>query len=135
MPRDINRIPRICKLLVDAWSYNQHLTFCALLKNVVFDLTVADQDIWFVEDNVIEKILHFEVVKDVLDQSKLSVINALESSWSKCPDQRLGQFVSNYGLFRFHHYKSVGNELIEYTYSDFQNISDADVTLILQKDQ
>ena len=106
MPREVERIGRICSLLQQLWGYHQEMGFCQLLSTHLFfdELAGPFGDIWFAEDTELETILVEKVSthqKMRQNSSKLSdpqseILNGLQKLWGKQTDQRLGQLLSNY---------------------------------------
>ena len=106
MPREVERIGRICSLLEQLWGYHQEMGFCQLLATHLFVDALAGPlgDIWFKEDSkleeiLVEKVSTFQKMRQnslKLSDSQIEILNGLKKLWEKQTDQRLGQLLSNY---------------------------------------
>ena len=56
--KDPDRIPRIMDLLDHAWKSTPHLRLCQLIANLTSRDAICNQDIFYIEDAELEKLLN-----------------------------------------------------------------------------
>jgi hypothetical protein len=107
--REFERIKRIIDLVSQLWSYYHTLTLGGLLEKWIWtDWIESRGDIFTPEDTNTEERLK-EAVKKAqassssgdLTQLQKDLINKIEELWPCVPDQRFGQFLSNYAFGHF----------------------------------
>ena len=107
--REFERIKRIIDLVSQLWAYNNSLTLGELLEKWIWeDWIESTGDIFQPEDTQTEQRL-IEAIKKAqassspsdLNQLQKDLINKIEEFWPHVPDQRFGQFLSNYGFGHF----------------------------------
>ena len=107
--REFERIKRIIDLVSQLWTYDNTLTLGGLLEKWIWmDWIESRGDIFHPEDDKTEERLK-EAIKKAqtssspsdLTQLQKDVINKIEELWPYVPDQRFGQFLSNYAFGHF----------------------------------
>lgn len=108
--REFARIQRINDLVAELWIYDHTLTLGGLLEKWIWkDWIESRGDIFYPEDDQTEVRLK-EAIKKAqtssstpvdLTQIQKDIINKIKELWSHVPDQRFGQFLSNYAFGHF----------------------------------
>jgi hypothetical protein len=107
--REFERIKRIIDLVSQLWTYDHTLTLGELLEKWIWTDWIASQgDIFHPEDTQTEQRLN-EAIKKAetssspsdLTQLQKDVITKIAELWPHVPDQRFGQFLSNYAFGHF----------------------------------
>lgn len=108
--REFARIERICNLVAQLWSYDSTLTLGGLLQKWIWAEQIEKRgDIFHPEDTQTEERLN-EAIKKAqasststtnLSQLQQDLISKIKELWPHVPDQRFGQFLSNYGFGHF----------------------------------
>jgi hypothetical protein len=108
--REFARIQRITDLVSELWTYDHTLTLGRLLEKWIWtDYIQSSGDIFRPEDTQTEERLK-EAIKKAqtsssspsnLTQLQNDVINKIKELWPHVPDQRFGQFLSNYAFGHF----------------------------------
>lgn len=105
--REFERIQRMMDLLSQLWTYDHTASFGELLEKWIWsDWIGSPGDIFHPEDSETEKRIREAITKvqsssspvSVLTKRQQDVIKKIEELWSHVPDQRLGQFLSNYAF-------------------------------------
>ena len=107
--REFERIKRIVDLVSRLWSYNTTLPLGELLEKWIWkDEIQAREDIFRVEDTQTEQRLNEAIDKarsslstSNLNQRQTDLISTIRDAWPHAPDQRFGQFLSNYAFGHF----------------------------------
>lgn len=107
--RELARIQRILDLVVQLWSYEQNLTLGQLLEKWIWtDWIETRGDIFHPEDTQTETRLQEALSKAKtnstvveLNQLQKDIIKEITDKWPMVPDQRFGQFLSNYAFGHF----------------------------------
>lgn len=107
--REFARIERISNLVAQLWTYDQTLTLGGLLQKWIWtDWIEKRGDIFHPEDTQTEERLNEAIKKAQLSstpteltQLQQDVISKIKELWPHVPDQRFGQFLSNYGFGHF----------------------------------
>ena len=103
--REFARINRIINLLKNLWEIENNLDLGYLLEKWVWSEYV--RDIFFVEDTKTESILNGALKslegkpQKQLNETQLAILSQITEKWPLLPDQRLGQFLSNYAFGHF----------------------------------
>jgi hypothetical protein len=107
--REFERIKRITDLVSQLWTYDHTLTLGELLEKWIWTDWIASRgDIFHPEDTQTEQRLN-EAIKKAetssspsdLTQLQKDIIKKIEELWPHVPDQRFGQFLSNYAFGHF----------------------------------
>ncbi len=108
--REFARIKRIIDLISLLWTYDHTLTLGGLLEKWIWtDWIETRGDIFHPEDTQTEQRLN-EAIKKAqellmfpceLNELQKSIIRTIEELWPHVPDQRFGQFLSNYAFGHF----------------------------------
>ncbi|CAF2419115.1 unnamed protein product [Rotaria sp. Silwood2] len=108
--REFERIKRIIDLVSQLWTYDHILTLGGLLEKWIWaDWIESRGDIFYPEDTQTEERLNEAIKKaqssstspSELTQLQKNIINKIEELWPHVPDQRFGQFLSNYAFGHF----------------------------------
>ena len=107
--REFARIERISNLVSQLLTYDQTLTLGGLLQKWIWtDWIEKRGDIFHPEDTQTEERLNEAIKKAQLSstpteliQLQQDVISKIKELWPHVPDQRFGQFLSNYGFGHF----------------------------------
>ncbi|CAF2951540.1 unnamed protein product [Rotaria sp. Silwood2] len=108
--REFERIKRIIDLVSQLWTYDHILTLGGLLEKWIWaDWIESRGDIFYPEDTQTEQRLNEAIKKaqssstspSELTQLQKNIINKIEELWPHVPDQRFGQFLSNYAFGHF----------------------------------
>jgi hypothetical protein len=107
--REFERIQRIIDLVSELWTYDHTLTLGGLLEKWIWtDWIESRGDIFRPEDTQTEQRLKEAIQKaqtsssvSDLTQLQKDVINKIKELWPHVPDQRFGQFLSNYAFGHF----------------------------------
>jgi hypothetical protein len=107
--REFARIERISDLVSQLWTYDHTLTLGRLLQKWIWtDWIESGGDIFHPEDTQTEERLKEAIQKaqtsstpSDLTQLQKDVINIIKTLWPQVPDQRFGQFLSNYAFGHF----------------------------------
>ena len=107
--REFERIQRIMDLVSELWTYDHTSTLGGLLEKWIWTDWIESQgDIFRPEDTQTEERLK-EAIKKAqtssspsdLTQLQKDLINQIKKIWPHVPDQRFGQFLSNYAFGHF----------------------------------
>ncbi|CAF1103398.1 unnamed protein product [Rotaria sordida] len=108
--REFERIKRIIDLVSQLWTYDHTLTLGRLLEKWIWtDWIESRGDIFHPGDIQTEQRLN-EAIKRAqssstspseLTELQKNIINKIEELWPLVPDQRFGQFLSNYAFGHF----------------------------------
>ncbi|UJR32894.1 hypothetical protein I4U23_020355 [Adineta vaga] len=107
--REFQRIQRIIDLVTHLWAYDQILTLGSLLEKWIWtDWMALRGDIFYSEDTQTEQRLN-EAIKRAeatstaseLSQVQRDILKNIAELWPHVPDQRFGQFLSNYAFGHF----------------------------------
>ena len=108
--REFTRIKRIMDLVSRLWTYDHTMSLGRLLEKWIWaDWIETRGDIFHPEDTQTEERLN-EAIKQAqtlslspseLSQLQKNIINKIEELWPHVPDQRFGQFLSNYAFGHF----------------------------------
>ncbi|CAF1073155.1 unnamed protein product [Adineta steineri] len=108
--RELERIKRIIDLVSQLWTYDHTLTLGRLLEKWIWtDWMASRGDIFHPEDTQTEQRLHESIKRAQASSSSISeltqlqkdIINKIAELWPHVPDQRFGQFLSNYAFGHF----------------------------------
>jgi hypothetical protein len=107
--REFERIKRIADLVSQLWTYDHTLTLGELLEKWIWTDWIASRgDIFHSEDTQTEQRLNEAIKKGEtssspsdLTQLQKDIIKKIEELWPHVPDQRFGQFLSNYAFGHF----------------------------------
>jgi len=107
--REFERIKRITDLVSQLWTYDHTLTLGELLEKWIWTDWIASRgDIFHPEDTQTEQRLNEAIQKaetssspSDLTQLQKDIIKKIEELWPLVPDQRFGQFLSNYAFGHF----------------------------------
>jgi hypothetical protein len=107
--REFARIERISDLVSQLWTYDHTLTLGGLLQKWIWtDWIESRGDIFHPEDTQTEERLKEALNKaqtssapSDLTQLQKDVIDKIKAVWPHVPDQRFGQFLSNYAFGHF----------------------------------
>ena len=100
--RDINRIERITKKLLDLWTIDTNIdsavdNFTAFYSRVFL---VNNHVRFYLEDNIfeeiIDKLLEKENVPENYDNEKIEIMNKFTQLWYYVPDWRFNQLLCNF---------------------------------------
>lgn len=107
--REFERIQRIVDLVTRLWAYDQTLTLGSLLEKWIWtDWMASRGDIFHPEDSQTEHRLKEALQRaeststsTELSQLQKNVLEQIAKLWPLVPDQRFGQFLSNYAFGHF----------------------------------
>ena len=111
--RESERIRRIMDLIFQLWARDNTASLGELLEKWIWSDWIESQgDIFRLEDSETEKRLREAIIKaqsssssspavSTLTQEQQDVIKKIRELWSHVPDQRFGQFLSNYAFGHF----------------------------------
>lgn len=108
--RELARIQRIIDLVSELWSYDSTIPLGELLEKWIWsDWIQSSGDIFRPEDTTTEQRLKEAIIKaksssmssQELSALQKSIINKIAELWPAVPDQRFGQFLSNYAFGHF----------------------------------
>ncbi|CAF2182992.1 unnamed protein product [Rotaria magnacalcarata] len=108
--REFERIKRIVDLAAQLWTYDHTLTLGALLQKWIWaDWIESRGDIFHPEDTQTEQRFNEAIRKaqsssaspSELTELQKNIIQKIEELWHLVPDQRFGQFLSNYAFGHF----------------------------------
>ncbi|CAF3170019.1 unnamed protein product [Rotaria socialis] len=108
--REFERIKRIIDLAAQLWTYDHTLTLGALLQKWIWtDWIESRGDIFHPEDTQTEQRFNEAINKaqllstspSELTELQQDIIQKIEELWHLVPDQRFGQFLSNYAFGHF----------------------------------
>ena len=109
--REFARIQRIIDLTAQLWTYDSTLPLGELLEKWIWnDWIESKGDIFHPEDTTTEQRLKDALFKAQTELSltpyalsplKKSIVDKITEIWPHVPDQRFGQFLSNYAFGHF----------------------------------
>ena len=107
--REFERIERIIDLVRRLWNFNSILSLGELLEKWIWaDWIESRGDIFYPEDVDTERRLKEALVKAEsssthgdLNAQQNEIIDLIRQHWPRVPDQRFGQFLSNYAFGHF----------------------------------